>query len=110
MGIPVARTRRVCLLVATLLTGAVTAYCGPIAFLGILVPHTARLLLRTADHRRLLPGTLLAGMCLALMGDWIVNLPWSRHFLHLNAVMGLLGAPLVVTMLIRHKSFRSLDS
>jgi iron complex transport system permease protein len=110
MGIPVAQIRRICLLVATLLTGAVTAYCGPIAFLGLLVPHVARWLFRTADHRVLLPGTVLAGMCFALGGDWIVNLPWSRHFLHLSAVNGLMGAPLVLAMLIKHKSFRGLDS
>jgi len=110
MGVPVAQVRKVSLLVATLLTGVVTAYCGPIAFLGLLVPHTARWLFRTADHRVLLPGTVLAGMCIAMAGDWIVNLPWSRHFLHLSAVNGLLGAPLVLIMLIRHKSFRGLDT
>jgi iron complex transport system permease protein len=78
--------------------------------MGLLVPHAARWLLGSADHRRLLPATVLAGICVALASDWIVNLPWSRHFLHLSAVNGLLGAPLVLGMLIRHKSFRGMDS
>jgi hypothetical protein len=66
------------------MTGAVTAYCGPVAFLGILAPHLARSVFTTANHRTLLPATLLLGAPIAATADLVAHLPWSKHFLHLN--------------------------
>jgi iron complex transport system permease protein len=106
LGLAVRRTRVIALGAAALLAGAVTAFCGPIAFLGILAPHVARTLFITADHRILIPASILTGSCLALLADLITHLPWSRHFLHLNAVMGLIGAPTVVMLLLRRSNLR----
>lgn len=103
LGLSVARARRHGLAVAALLAGTVTAFCGPIAFLGILVPHACRLLLSTADHRVLMPAVVLGGAALALAADLITHLPWSRHLLHVNAVLGAVGGPLVLWMLVRSR-------
>jgi iron complex transport system permease protein len=109
LGIAVTRVRAVAVGVAALLTGAVTAYCGPIAFLGILAPHLARSLFRTASHRTLLPATLLVGAGIATAADLVTHGPWSKHFFHLNAMMGLVGAPVVLVLLFRRGGLRSLE-
>ncbi|MEM7587440.1 MAG: iron ABC transporter permease [Acidobacteriota bacterium] len=101
LGLAVERSRRATVAVAAVLAGAVTAFCGPVAFLGILAPHLARVFFRSADHRVLLPATALVGAGLAALADLIVHLPWSRHFLHLNAMLGLVGGPTVVLLLLR---------
>jgi len=104
VGISVAPVRAVILLGTALLAGTVTAFCGPIAFLGVAVPHLCRGLLRTADHRVLLPGVILLGAILAQSADLITNLPWDRHFLHLNTVNFLVGAPVVTWVVLRSRS------
>ena len=103
LGLDVTRARRVGLGVAALLAGTVTAFCGPIAFLGILVPHACRLLLSTADHRVLMPAVTIGGAALALGADLVTHLPWSRHLLHVNAVTGAVGGPIVLWMLLRSR-------
>jgi iron complex transport system permease protein len=92
------------------MTGLVTAYCGPISFLGIVVPHLARLAFRTNDHRTLIPATALLGAAVGLLADFFVHLPWRQHLFHLNAVNGLLGAPLVFWLILRRKNQGLLDS
>jgi iron complex transport system permease protein len=109
MGIAVTRVRAVAVGTAALMTGAVTAYCGPVAFLGILAPHLARSVFRTASHRTLLPATLLLGALIAATADLVAHLPWSKHFLHLNAMLGLVGGPAVVLLLFRRGGIRSLE-
>ncbi|MEM7048348.1 MAG: iron ABC transporter permease [Acidobacteriota bacterium] len=106
LGLAVERIRRATVAVAAVLAGAVTAFCGPVAFLGILAPHLARVLFRSADHRVLLPACALLGAALAALADLIVHLPWSRHFLHLNAMLGLVGGPTVVLLLLRGYGLR----
>ena len=101
LGLKVSRVRMTAVSVAATLAGAVTAFCGPVAFLGILAPHLARALFRTADHRRLVPAAAILGAALAMLADVITHLPWSRHFLHMNAVLGLIGGPVVVIVLLR---------
>jgi iron complex transport system permease protein len=103
LGLSVAKARRRGLAVAALLAGTVTAFCGPIGFLGILVPHACRLLLSTADHRVLMPAVVLGGAALALGADLLTHLPWSRHLLHVNAVTGAVGGPIVLWMLLRRR-------
>jgi iron complex transport system permease protein len=109
LGTPVTRVRVLAVMTAALLTGAVTAYCGPIAFLGILAPHVARALFRTAAHKTLLPAAVLLGAGIAAGADLITHLPWSKHFLHLNAMLGLVGGPVVVVLLLRRSGLRSLE-
>jgi iron complex transport system permease protein len=103
LGLSVVRARRLGLGVAAVLAGTVTAFCGPIAFMGILVPHGCRLLLSTSDHRVLMPAVMIGGAALALGADLITHLPWSRHLLHVNAVTGAVGGPIVLWMLLRSR-------
>lgn len=104
MGIPVLRIRTLVIIGAAVLAGSVTAFCGPIGFLGIAVPHLCRMLLKTTDHRVLVPATLLLGGVLALFADLIAQVPGSRVTLPLNAVTALIGAPVVVGVLLRRRN------
>ena len=101
MGINLKVARIVIILATALLVSAVTAFCGPIAFIGIAVPHLCRGLLRSADHRLLLPGTILAGACVALCASVIAELPGNNLVLPLNVVTALLGAPVVMLVVMR---------
>ena len=96
------RSIRLALIASTsLLAGGVTAFCGPVAFLGLATPHLARGLLGTADHRVLVPLTALLGAALALGCDLVARLPGSEHALPLNAVTSLIGAPVVIWIILR---------
>lgn len=110
LGLNVIRVKRWSFIATGLLAGVVTAYCGPVAFLGMVAAHLGRGLLRTSDHRVLMPGVMLLGATLALSADLITHLPWSRHFLHLNAVNGLIGAPIAIWFLLRQKSLRTMEN
>lgn len=101
MGLRVGRTRLLVVAGSALLAGTVTAFCGPIAFLGVAVPHVARALLRTSDHRLVVPGCVLAGALAALVAGLVAQLPGSDASLPLNAVTSLVGAPVVVAVLLR---------
>lgn len=107
MGVNVRRTRLVILLSAAVLAGAVTAFCGPIGFLGVAVPHLARNLFRSSDHRLLLPACALMGALMALVADLIAQMPGTQTVLPLNAVTALLGAPVVAWVILRRSSARS---
>ncbi len=104
MGLAVARVRLLIIASAAILAGAVTAFCGPIAFLGVAVPHLARGVLASADHRLLLPAVACLGACVALLADLLARLPGSDLALPLNAVLALLGAPVVIAVLLRQRT------
>ncbi len=101
MGLPVRQARFRIITSAAVLAGAVTAFCGPIAFLGIAVPHFCRSLFATSDHRLLVPAVMLMGALGALGADLIAQVPGSDTVLPLNAVMSLIGAPVVVWIILR---------
>lgn len=101
LGVDVPRTRRAVIWITGLLAAAITACCGPIAFLGLATPHVARAFVRTQDHRVLLPATIALGMALALGCDLVVRLGGGEGALPLNAVTSLLGAPVVLWVLLR---------
>lgn len=109
MGMPVAGIKRAALFAAAWLSGLVSAFCGPVAFLGLVAAQVARALMRSADHRVLLPAAALVGAMLGLAADLVVHLPWSRHVFHLNAVIGLVGAPLALYMLYRTRAMHQTD-
>jgi len=101
MGVNVGRIRFWMIVSTALLAGVVTAFCGPIGFLGVAVPHLCRALLQSSDHRILVPATLLLGGIIALLADLVAGLPGSQTVLPLNAVTALLGAPVVVWIIMR---------
>ena len=103
MGLNVKRMRLVTLAGASILGGVVTAFCGPIAFLGVAIPHMCRAILATADHRVLVPATVLMGGIVALVAQIASLLPGNSGVLPLNAVTALIGAPVVVMVLMGYR-------
>ena len=103
LGIDTRRMRNRLLLVTGLLCAVTTAFCGPVAFIGLAVPHMARLLLRRENHRQLLPATLLMGAVVALACNLICSLPSSGIRIPLNAVTPFFGAPVIVYMILKRK-------
>ncbi|NDL57098.1 iron chelate uptake ABC transporter family permease subunit [Phytoactinopolyspora sp. XMNu-373] len=101
MGMSVRRFRLTAMASTALLAGAVTAYAGPIAFLGIAAPHLARGLFGTTDHRLLIPGSALVGAVIALIAGIFAQLPGTDTVLPLNAALALIGAPVVLRVLLR---------
>ncbi|MBR2203742.1 MAG: iron ABC transporter permease [Prevotella sp.] len=100
LGVNVRRVRRWLLLSTGLLTGISTAYCGPVAFIGLAVPHIARLMMRTADHLTLMPVTIVMGAVVALLCNVISVLP-QHSVLPLNAVTPLFGAPVIIYIILK---------
>jgi iron complex transport system permease protein len=101
MGVRVGSVRVYVIVTTAILTGAVTAFCGPIAFLGVAVPHLCRNLFQSSRHRLLLPASALVGAILALLADLISQLPGSQSVLPLNSVTALLGAPVIVWVILK---------
>ena len=108
-GINVIWTKRAALLLIAWLTGIVTAFCGPVAFLGLVAAQLARGLFRSSDHAVLLPAAALLGAALGVAADWVTHMPWARHVFHLNAVIGLVGAPVALWVLLRSKAMRGFE-
>lgn len=107
LGLTVGRARFWILTSASILAGAITAYCGPIAFIGVAVPHLCRSLFNTSDHRILVPGTIVMGSIVALAADLIAQLPGSSTVLPLNAVTAIIGAPVVAWVILRRRNLRA---
>ena len=103
LGVNVVRVRNWLLIVTGLLTAVVTAFCGPISFIGLAVPHVARLLLTTDNHRTLLPATILMGSVTALVCNLLCVIPGEGGVIPLNAVTPLLGAPIIIYVIMKHK-------
>lgn len=106
MGLNVRSARALSITTTAVLTGAITAFCGPIGFLGVAVPHLSRSLFGTSDHRVLLPASALLGGIVALVSDLAAQLPGMDAVLPLNAVTALIGAPVVGWIIIRRKALR----
>lgn len=100
MGLNVARSRMLIILSTTLLAASITAFCGPIGFVGLAIPHLARMVVRNADHKVLMPATALTGAAVMLLCD-VVSKCWT---LPINSITALLGIPIVMWVVIRNKS------
>jgi len=101
MGINLKKTRSLVLVVTSLMTGVITAFSGPIAFIGLAVPHLTKLLFDTSDHKVLIPSVAFTGAILMLICDTIAQVPNSEYTLPINAITSLFGAPIVIWLLIR---------
>lgn len=100
LGINTIRVRNWLLIVTGLLTAVTTAFCGPVSFIGLAVPHIARMILGTENHRQLLPATILTGAVVALFCNLICYLPGENGVIPLNAVTPLLGAPVIIYVIM----------
>ena len=103
LGLNIKRARILVILSAGVLTAIVTAYCGPIAFLGLAVPHLCRMVFQTSDHRVLMPASVLMGASLALMCNLLARMPGLEGALPVNSVTALIGAPIVASVLFRKR-------
>ncbi|MBO7553364.1 MAG: iron chelate uptake ABC transporter family permease subunit, partial [Bacteroidaceae bacterium] len=101
LGLNIRRAQTLVILSSGILVAIVTAYCGPIMFIGLAVPHLARAMFRTSDHRILMPSTLLTGAALALLCNLIARLPGFEGALPVNSVTALIGAPVIAMVLFR---------
>jgi iron complex transport system permease protein len=106
MGLSAQRARIVIICATSLLAGSVTAFCGPIGFIGIAVPHMARSLFNTSNHRILIPACCLIGTLLMLVCDMIAQLPGSQTVLPINVITALIGAPVVIGVILRSNNRR----
>lgn len=103
LGLNIRRARLLVILCAGVLVAIVTAYCGPIMFIGLAVPHLCRAIFRSSDHRVLMPATLLVGAALALVCNLIARMPGLEGALPVNSVTALIGAPVVASVLFKRR-------
>ena len=103
LGINIKKSRNIILGITSLLTGVITAFSGPIAFIGLAVPHISKILFTTSNHKILLPASAIIGGIVLLICDSIAQLPTSEFTLPINAITSLFGAPIVIWLLIRKK-------
>lgn len=106
LGVNICRTRNLLLLATGLLTAVTTAFCGPVSFIGLAVPHVSRLMLGTSNHNALLPVTILSGAAVALLCNLICILPGESGIIPLNAVTPVLGAPVIIYVIINQRSIQ----
>lgn len=109
LGIKIKQTRILILFCTGMLTATTTAFCGPISFIGLAVPHIARLMLGSSNHKMLVPVTLLTGSCIALLCNLIMVLPGTNNILPLNAVTPMLGAPVIIYVIVNRKNIQYFD-
>lgn len=103
MGVKIKKSRYLIIIATGILAGSVTAFAGPIAFVGLAVPHLTRQVFNTTDHKVLVPGVILYGAILLLICDTIAQLPSSTYVLPINAITSVIGAPVVIWLLVRKR-------
>ena len=106
LGINIIRTRNWLLLSTSLLVAIITAYCGPVAFIGLAVPHIARMLLQSSNHRSLMPLTILCGAVIALLCNLLSSIPGDRGLIPLNAITPAIGAPVILYVLLKQRHYK----
>ncbi|MGC4041635.1 MAG: iron ABC transporter permease [Flavobacterium sp.] len=105
MGLNISRARYVIIFATSILAGSITAFAGPIAFIGLAVPHLVKLLFRTSNHQILFIGTLFIGSIIMLICDAVSQMPGFEFTLPINAITSIIGAPMVIWLIVRRKSF-----
>ncbi len=103
MGVRIKRTTLTIIITTSILAGGITAFAGPIAFIGLAIPHITRQIIPTSDHRILIPATLLTGAIVMLGCDILAQIPFSEYTLPINAITSLVGAPVVIWLLVRKR-------
>jgi iron complex transport system permease protein len=103
LGLNIRRNSLFIIFISGYLTAIVTAYCGPIAFLGLAIPHLARFIFKTSDHKILIPTVMLIGMIISLLCNLIARMPGFEGNLPINAVTAFIGAPIVIWVILRKR-------
>jgi iron complex transport system permease protein len=104
LGVNIRTARFRIIIITSVLAGGITAFCGPLAFIGIAIPHLARMLFKTADHRILVPGCILLGAIVLCLCDLLSQIPGRSQVLPINAITSLIGAPAVIAILVKSRS------
>ena len=108
IGLDIKLSRIVVITGTSILAGTITAFCGPIGFIGIAVPHLARIMFRTSDHKILIPATIFTGAIVMLISDIISQMPGSDNVLPINSVTSLIGIPVVIWVILRDQKYRDI--
>jgi iron complex transport system permease protein len=103
LGVNITKSRFVIIIATSLMSGSCTAFVGPIAFIGLAVPHITRLFFNTTNHKILVPSVCLIGAILMLICDSIAQVPFSKITLPINAITSVIGAPIVIWLLVRKR-------
>lgn len=106
IGLNVGLSRFLILTGTSILAGSITAFCGPVGFIGIAVPHITRLIFKSADHRILIPGIFLTGSSIMLLSDIVSQLPGSDNVLPVNSVTAMVGIPVVIWVVLRNRKYQ----
>jgi iron complex transport system permease protein len=104
LGIKLSWVRNKIFVATTLLAGSVTAFCGPIGFIGIAVPHISRMIFNNANHRIMIPASALTGSCMMILADIISQLPGSQSVLPVNTVAALMGIPVIIYVIFKNRA------
>jgi iron complex transport system permease protein len=107
LGVSIKTSRIIIFLSTSLLAGTITAFCGPIGFIGIAVPHICRVIFKTANHLVLVPAVILTGSTVMLFSDIVSQLPGMQTTLPVNSVTALIGIPIIVWMIVKNRKFVS---
>ena len=110
LGFNTLRVRNYLLFVTGILTATTTAFCGPVAFIGLAVPHIARMLLGTENHQSLMPATIVTGAAVALLANLLCVLPGDKGIIPLNAVTPIIGAPVIIYVIAHQRRNATSDS
>ena len=109
MGVNIKKSRTAIIIITAILTGSITAYCGPIGFIGIIIPHIARMISNSSDHRILIPLSILLGINVLLIADIISQLPGLEQNLPINSVTSLIGIPFIIWIILKNKKITKLN-
>lgn len=109
LGVNIKRSQFFIILVTSILTGSITAYCGPIGFIGIVIPHLARMISNSSDHRILIPLSILLGINILLISDIISQLPGLEQNLPINSITSLIGIPFIIWIILKNKKIKNLN-
>lgn len=109
LGVNIKKSRITIIFITSILTGSVTAYCGPIGFVGIVTPHLARMMSNTSDHRILIPLSILLGINVLLIADIISQLPGLEQNLPINSITSLIGIPFIIWIILKNKTIKNLN-
>ena len=110
LGFNTLHVRNYLLFVTGILTATTTAFCGPVAFIGLVVPHIARMLLGTENHQSLMPATIITGAAVTLLANLLCVLPGDKGIIPLNAVTPIIGAPIIIYVIAQQRRASSSDS
>ena len=109
LGVSIKKTRILTILITSILTGSITAYCGPIGFIGIVIPHLARIMSNSSEHKILIPMSILLGINVLLIADIVSQLPGLNQSLPINSVTSLIGIPFIIWIIFKNKKIASLN-